>query len=53
MESLTIFQLADLRPQVLDLPFDGQQLSPHHLRLAAGLAQRFLAAVWDAPGAWR
>jgi hypothetical protein len=45
VESLTIFQLADLRPQVLDLLFDGQQLIHHHLRLAAGLAQQFFAPV--------
>jgi hypothetical protein len=41
---LPIFQLADLGLQVCDLLFGNQQLVHHHLRLAAGLAQQFLAA---------
>ena len=53
VESLTILPLADLRQQVLDLLFDGQQLIHHHLRLAAGLAQQLLAPSQGAHRAWR
>jgi hypothetical protein len=45
VESFTILQPSDLLQQILDLFFGRQELIHHCLRVAAGLAQKFLAAT--------